>query len=317
MKLEDIQLPEPTKPVDEKNWELETWRKEYPMDYLKSACILNRSKDARVQAEIFETIYQVAQLHVPNILNKYISLSDDNDSNEKRFDTLQKKKLYLSEVKAFNDPFDCKAFYYDPEALRKYEELSVCSGRLIDDFSSFHRVVALTANGVQSMPMWAHYANNHAGFCVSYDMDDRENSSFRSYIFPVQYTDQRIDITSVMDSYAQLLQKAMKSNLAGEKRELPIEDLTIVYLDLLLCNIKHSSWSYENEFRCVAGTKTPGMPYIDAKPKELYIGMRCKDEHVKRLCDIGKELNIPVYRMELNEISEGFQLTAKKMDFTQ
>lgn len=45
--------------------------------------------------------------------------------------------------------------------------------------------------------------------------------------------------------------------------------------------------------------------------------MRCKDEHVKRLLDIGKELNIPVYRMELDGISEGFQLTAKRMDIVQ
>lgn len=47
------------------------------------------------------------------------------------------------------------------------------------------------------MPMWAHYANNHAGFCVSYDM--KENKQLSGCTFPVQYTNQRIDITSLMD----------------------------------------------------------------------------------------------------------------------
>lgn len=313
MKIEDILLQMQNPVIDEKNYDLEKWRRELPMDYLIAVRILIESDNPAVKAEIFKSIVQIANLHVPNILYKYIPLKDCPTSNKKRFDTLRNKQLFLPTVAALNDPYDCRAYYYNPEELMKYDRLKSCGGRLIDDFSVFHRVASLTANGVNSMPMWAHYANNHAGFCVSYDMYDKDNLTLKSCTFPVQYTEHRLAITSVMDAQAKMLLRELKVQSAAGEKEIKIKDLTLIYLSCLLCNIKHISWSYENEFRCIAGVNAPGMPFVNAKAKAIFVGSRCEKENVKCLFEIGKTLGIPVYQMEFDEIAEEYQLSAKQL----
>ena len=74
MKIEDLYFDLPSAPVDEENWDLETWRKEHPMDYFKALHILGMADIGAAQAEIFKQIYQVIRLHVPDILYKYYSL---------------------------------------------------------------------------------------------------------------------------------------------------------------------------------------------------------------------------------------------------
>ena len=313
MKIEDILLPTQNQLIDEKTFDLEKWRREVPMDYLISARILTASDNPAVNAELFKSIVQIASLHVPDILYKYIPLKDSPSSNEKRFDILRNKQLFLPTVAALNDPYDCRAYYYNPEVLMKYDRLKSCGGRLIDDFSAFYRVASLTANGVQSMPMWAHYANNHAGFCVSYDMYDKYNLTLKSCTFPVQYTEHRLDITSIMEAQAKMLLRELKVQSAAGTKEIKIKDLTMVYLPCLLCNIKHSSWSYENEYRCTTGVNASGMPYVDAKAKAIFVGSRCEKENVKRLCKIGETLGIPVYQMDFDELAEEYQLSAKQL----
>ena len=310
MKIEDIPIPAP-KIVDENNIDLEKWRREVPINYYELARFLTISNHPLVKNEVFKTIYQAVQLHIPETLYKYISLSGKTGSDEKRFDALLKNRLFLSEVSSFNDPFDCKAYYYDPKALMKYEELKPHNGKIIDDFSSMLRVVSLTSNGVQSLPMWAHYANDHAGFWVSYDMTDRDNLFLKSCTFPVFYTDDRLDITSVMDSFVSSVNTEIKVQSAAGKKEILIDDFSIVFLASLLCNVKQSSWSYENEYRCTEGATAPGIPFVDAKAKEIFVGLHCKEEHVKRLREIGGVLGIPVYKMAFNECSAGYQLSVE------
>ena len=45
----------------------------------------------------------------------------------------------MSEIKGFNDPFDGRAFFYNPKELENVERLKHCGGRLIDDFRHFER----------------------------------------------------------------------------------------------------------------------------------------------------------------------------------
>lgn len=311
MKIENVPIPLAKKVIDEKDFDVEKWWKEVPINYYVMARLLTISDNPIVRTELFKTVYQAVQLHIPDTLYKYISLTGKTSSDEKRFDTLLKNRLFLSEVTSLNDPFDCKAYYYDPGALVKYEELQHCNGKLIDDFSSMVRVVSLSANGVQSLPMWAHYANNHAGFCVSYDMYDKDNVSLKSCTFPVFYTDERLDITSEMDRLVKKLKTVFDAQSTEGIKEILIDDFSVVFLASLLCNVKQSSWSYENEYRCTEGATATGIPFISAKAKEIFIGIHCKDDHVKRLNKIGEALGIPVHQMVFDETSEGFQLTTQ------
>ena len=35
---------------------------------------------------------------------------------------------------------------------------------------------------MNNLPMWAHYANNHAGYCVQYKVDKKENVHRAMYL---------------------------------------------------------------------------------------------------------------------------------------
>lgn len=312
MKLEDLQYSLPTQPVDEKNFDIEKWRKENPVDYFKCLYILEQANGATKDIA-FHAIYKVMRLHIPNILYKYYSLGNDQEKNQIKFETLQKQQVYLSAIDSFNDPFDAKAYYYDPEPLKTIPRLEPHGGRLIDDFTAFIRATSLTANGVQSMPMWAHYANNHAGFCVSYDMKDKDNLALSSCTFPVQYTEQRLDITSLMVRQAQMLSSEIDRQSLSDKKEILIDDLSMIYISSLLCNIKHSSWAYEKEFRCTMGTTAPGMPYAEAKPNAIYAGMKCPEHNLMQLKKIANTLKIPLYQMYFNDLSASYELSIRKV----
>lgn len=306
MKLEDLKYTIPEQPVDEKNFDIEKWRREHPMDYLKAMSIMNMT-DGISKDVIFQEVYKITRLYIPDVLYKYYSLTDDKKLNKQKIQTLQKSKIYMSDIKNFNDPFDGKGYFYDANQLKKIDRLASHEGKLIDDFTSFIKATTLTSNGVHSMPMWAHYSNNHTGFCVSYNMKD--NVVLSRCTFPVQYTDQRIDVTSLMEQQAYMLTNEIEKQSAMGNKKIMINDLSIVYMSSLLCNLKHASWSYENEFRCTTGVLSKGMPYIDANPKEIFIGMKCSPEHSKQLAEIAATLNIPAHIMAFDECSPQFGLT--------
>ena len=63
MKIEDIHYLLNEKPVDEKNFDIEKWRTETPMDYLKAMFLINTSSNKN---EVFKAIYQVTRLYIPD-----------------------------------------------------------------------------------------------------------------------------------------------------------------------------------------------------------------------------------------------------------
>lgn len=306
MKIEDLYFPPPDSPVDEKNFDLEKWRRECPMDYFKAVYVLQQGKGI-LQDEIFKSIYRVVRLYLPDTLYKYYSLTDDQELNAKKLETLMSKKIFLSDIKDFNDPFDSKAFYYDPECLKISPELNRCDGKLIDDFTTYIKSTSLTANDVQSMPMWAHYAGNHTGFCVSYDM--KSNLKLSSCTFPVQYSEERLDITGFMKKYTEMLLEEISKQRSLGNKQIVVGDSSIIYVTLLLSNIKHTSWSYEKEYRCTIASNAPESPYVDAIPKEIFVGLKCSEKNAIKLQEIGDKLGVPVRRMEFDEISPFYKLS--------
>ncbi len=210
----------------------------------------------------------------------------------------------MSDLSGFNDPFDGKAFYYDEKRTSIHKNWAQFKHDAINKFSSRVRIASLTANGINSMPMWAHYANNHTGFCVAYDM--RQNNLLSCSTFPVQYTDERIDITAFVDQYVEYLCSVFEEQF--NKKTIYITDWSLVDIALLFINLKHKSWSYEKEFRCTVASNAEGMPYTPARPKEIYIGAKCSTVHLKRLNKIAEELNVPIHKMGFDECSPKFDL---------
>ena len=318
MKIEDIKYELPTRQISENNFVKEKWLKENPIDYFKFIYVLFASSDIApnvdknlVMSIRFNAIYKVTRLYIPDTLYKFYSLNDDNMLNEKKFGTLRDKKIYMANAKEFNDPFDGKAFFYNNKKLSDIKQLKKHDGKLVDDFTSWHRESALTKNGTSCMPMWAHYANNHKGYCVAYDMNDTANAVLSGCTFPIQYTEERLDITTYIKNYAQKISAEVDRQIELGVKEILLDDISLIFIEQYLSNIKHLSWEYENEFRCSIGEKDNQEPYISATPKAIYIGINCKKSHREKLLEIAKELSIPIYKMEVNNLSEKYSLEEK------
>lgn len=321
MRIEDLEFSVAEAAVDEQNWDQEKWRQENPMDYLKALYLIISSGDwvQGVPREIamqvaFESVYKVTRLHIPDVLYKFYSFTNDRYLNKKKIITLQNSQIYMSDIKDFNDPFDGKAFYYNPEELKEIERLSRHKGHLIDDFTVFHKGTALTENYMNCMPMWAHYSNNHQGYCIAYDMKNPKNLSLAACTFPVQYTEKRLDITSFMKKYANMLSEEVDRQVAQGIRQVLIKDWSLIYLAQYLCNIKHLSWKYEREFRCTMGAKAEGMPYVEAVPKAIYVGMKCNAKNREKLINIARQQMIPIYQMKFIDVSEEYVLEAELIE---
>jgi hypothetical protein len=78
-------------------------------------------------------------------------------------------------------------------------------------------------------------------------------------------------------------------------------------------DLKEEKWEYVQEFRVMKPTNVPRTVYMKASPSAVYIGNKCKEEHIARLVNIAFTLNIPVYKMEINSTSLDFQLVPKQI----
>ncbi|OMF85598.1 DUF2971 domain-containing protein [Paenibacillus sp. FSL R7-0337] len=280
------------------------------MDYIKAVEQIN---DQPNDSSMGMYIYEKTRLLLPDKLYKYYSITENEELNNKKFVTLLKKEIFIAEPKYMNDPFDGKAYFYKEEKLMEFERLKRSKGRLIDDFSSFIKLTCFSKKGINNMPMWAHYANNHTGYCAQYSTSDQSNSQLRSSLFPVQYTDVRIDITEIMYRYTKMLiDKVEKTNLNGKKLKTEIDDLSLFWTSFYLNCIKHVSWSYEEEFRFI--TSSSNEPFVKANPSGIFIGIKCRKEHVHILHQIAKSLNIPIYQMVFEEKSLKYEMTYELLE---
>lgn len=218
---------------------------------------------------------------------KYYFVDPENKDDIKKMDTLLNQEVYLVESSAFNDPFDDKAFWFDKNQLIEYGKKHGVECRLDDIYISnnFKKIACFTKNGKNSMPMWAHYANNHQGFCVEYDLKD--NFQLCASLFPVQYLDQKLDITDILKCRIEMAEKNTNPDLFIE---------ALKWISVFCCAIKHDSWSYEKEYRVILSKRHPD--YLPAKPNKIYMGSNCKCE--KNLKEVANKLNIDIYKMAVS-----------------
>lgn len=290
------------KSIDTETWGQEQWSKENPMDYINAVKIIN-SFPVQNSHEIFKQIFAITRLHLPKTLYKFYSITEDMSLNKVKLKTLEEKKVYLSEISQFNDPFDGRAIFYNPSELKGFDILKRSEGSLIDDFASYHIGTSLAATNYMNMPMWAHYSNNHRGYCVSYNTS--ENHTIRSFAFPMQYLDARIDITDYMVKFAEYALKEKDKQVAYGNKKIVLSDLTLIFIIQLLGNIKGIDWAYEKEFRISLPIAHPER-YIDLNPHQIYIGKKCDGSTEEKLLKIGVKQNIEVYKMKQGTVNDGF-----------
>ncbi|TYP93526.1 Protein of unknown function (DUF2971) [Fodinibius salinus] len=164
--------------------------------------------------------------------------------------------------------------------------------------------------------MWAHYSDNHKGFCVEYDISSLKPANFfkmyenkngyESYssenninllilagLFPIIYSSNRVNIPRTK------LEKLTIDKDGNLINKVGIDE--ILYKAFIT---KSTKWSYEKEWRIILdgrisnyfNNKIP-FPFI----KHIYLGSRMKPKVIDDLIEIADELNVEVTLMDLNE----------------
>lgn len=161
---------------------------------------------------------------------------------------LRERRLKLSRFHESNDPFELRLIDDRSRSIRKYT-------RIIADY--FEKNVGMLCFGEnwRSPPMWAHYAEKHAGVCLGFDAEE-------SLLTTVEYTDEKIRVDF--------------------GRELPQFGLSQPLLRQLLTT-KSKHWSYERERRILAHLEVcdpkTALFYHDFDHqlvlRELILGCRC------------------------------------------
>lgn len=77
-----------------------------------------------------------------------------------------------------------------------------------------------------SLLMWSHYASNHTGFCLEYQLTDLTQHLFPMQLYPIHYTNEIFDMNASTKSRLNIYSMAILASIS-----------------------KHIDWQYEHEWR--------------------------------------------------------------------
>jgi hypothetical protein len=140
----------------------------------------------------------------------------------------------------------------------------------------------------ESIIMWSHYADQHRGFCVEYDLETLPPTHlFPRMLYPVLYSEKLFDATPY---YLAMLQDRKEFN---------------ILFPALAALYKSPAWSYEQEWRLVipANMVKEATRWRVPKPKRLYLGSRMTTEQKNDVLAIARKRDIQVYQTYLAEDS--------------
>lgn len=138
--------------------------------------------------------------------------------------------------------------------------------------------------------MWSHYANNHKGFCIEYDLSEAKNNYLKlneeekntfNNLFPVVYSENRKEIINY--------------NFNGD---------TFLSWYLLGLLRKYHVWSYEKEWRLALLKQEYPDQIIKFFPiKAVYCGCKMSKEEIEKIEEIIREKNIDLFISKIEEDS--------------
>lgn len=181
---------------------------------------------------------------------------------------------------------------------------------------------------IESAMMWGHYADSAKGFALEYEFSnmrfeyqDDLNRAFCN-LFPVLYVDSQIDGTNyaidffkIHHIYKKVLEKSIPINWEFINSLLPVQD---EFMGTKLAIIKSLEWRPEKEWRLFFSSNDMALqnkPHvcIKKKPVAVYLGRSISSINQSIICNIAKEKNIKVYKMDFNCDSRRYCLRADEL----
>lgn len=289
---------------------MEDREKEYEQDEWKIALhkeiLTAMTGDSVDRTRAYAEVGYYYQCCAPASLYKYYS-----DTPEK-LDAVKKNRMWYSAPCNFNDVFDCDISIDDKkvfnEALKLFSDkrgirpgsnawknfratMTQQLRALRSQFDELRNTtgVSCLSESENSLLMWAHYANNHRGLCVEYDLLEI-NRILNFSAIPVIYSEER----TCFDFFdPQTIEK--------DTLKLFIQSLTS----------KSPEWSYEKEWRIIRDQGACGDKWnADKKgalldmvqPSSIILGCAVQPEFEQEVTEYCSINRIDLYKMEKDPI---------------
>lgn len=264
-------------------------------------CIAKSFDDNADKNDIYETVGHFYLCYAPNYLYKYYS---DEDRN---IDAVKSNKMWYAVPIGFNDVFDCdiaideKGLFNSylkqvPKGttirqgshrwlqLKKILQTELKSlGQTIEDMKRTTGISCLSES-CDSLLMWAHYANNHCGICVEYELLEI-NKQLQFTPVPIIYDEDRVVYGSLDDNANEVFIKCLTS--------------------------KSPEWSYEKEWRIIRDDGACGEKWDEKnngallemiRPHSIILGCQAKPDYERLVRKYCEENSINLYKMEKDTV---------------
>ena len=246
---------------------------------------------------------RILRSRLGNYYSMYNNIENYSDAKRKILETKTKEfqdKVW-KDLYSKSQQIDCKV-----EKLKDINIRIACFSEL-EKYDEFPNQIV----------MWSHYADNHRGFCVEYDMEflkkdiaislddheflhERKNeflmesniAIIKAGLFPIDYTSNRINIP---------ITKLNQINIDSSGKIIYNSNIDELFYKTFV--VKSANWNYEKEWRIIIDgrisdyfdNKIP-FPYI----KTIYIGCKAKKELIKTMISIGEEIGAEVSILKMD-----------------
>lgn len=274
----------------------EEWKKQ-----LREKFIILMTRSEREKQSLYADIGYVYQCYAPASVYKYYSDSSLN------LDALKSNKMWYSAPCNFNDVFDCDVTVDEDQLFKSIQAYPGVQGVRIgspmwkqmksqakssakgmrDLFTQMRSQMGITCLSEldDSLLMWAHYANNHHGMCVEYELMEI-NRQLKFTPIPVIYSEKRAYLDSLNPDTVE-------------------RDTTKVFIESLTS--KSPEWSYEKEWRIIRDDGACGDRWDAEKkgalldmirPVSVTLGCMAKQEFADAVQEFCENNQINLYKME-------------------
>lgn len=138
------------------------------------------------------------------------------------------------------------------------------------------------STSASDLPLWAYYADSHAGFCLEFDTDRLLAGAFRGEpLVQVEYAE---------------------APLAS----IPFHEVTTPDPIVRRLSRKPLEWAHEKEWRVLTG-QGGAYPYLDEALVRIHLGSRIRPEHAARIREIFRDRPTDIVQRRIS----GFELTAE------
>jgi hypothetical protein len=181
---------------------------------------------------------------------------------------------------------------------------------------------------IDIIQIWSHYADNHKGFCVEYDLSPLIESNcfpFKNHAYATeQYTEERIRVLMlgclfpvIYSSSRVNIPKTKLYKIKFDKKNKLQRNSDIDSMLYKTFIVKSAKWNYEKEWRLILDGEVCNyydnripFPYI----KRLFLGCKMSTHTIDIMVEIAEELGVEVVMMEM--CNEKFTLEQRQFRFS-